>query len=767
MRKLSVLSSLLSSVLLTAVSHNALAAETTETDLWDMCTDSASVFNIQPVLPRFATPKQLDISAKSIRSVKDGTSVFEDDVLIEKEQFRLKTGKLTYDQNKAIISLPQASHIESKNLIFDSQTGEINNDTDVSWFSHVSFVIQSSHIQGVAPEIKVFADDSTFLSQVSFSSCEPGKEAWTFSARNLELDHNDESGAAHHVVVKVKDVPIFYLPYISFPLGERRRSGILSPEFRFGSSRNGDEISLPYYWNIATNQDATFTPVYLQKRGTQLLTNYRYLTKSSSGELDLEYLANDRQAENNLAIDETRYLSKFIHKTNFTDNLSFNVNLAAASDSAYLSDFGQSLSITSTTHLQQAADFQYRRGQWQTRLLAQYFQTTDDNIALADTPYRRQPQLTVSGTEPINNAGLAFNIAAEWVDFRHRCDGIQLECPSKIHGQRTDLSPQLSWPASGSYWFFTPTIGQRFTAYQMTEADIPRQIEDRNLTVVQFDSGLFFERRFAQNYTQTLEPRLYYLHVPAADQSAIPLFDTSATTFSFSQLFRDNRFNGADRVADANQLSTALTSRIINDESGNERFSASIGQIHYFDDREVSLDEPADNSDIQTETSSDIAAELVLRNNNWSYRLSALQNTQSNEVDQGSFLYHYQTDNRHIFNLGYRYKRDLNLADSVDDQIDQSDLSFKLPVSDHWSALGRWNYSLNDERDLESIFGFEYNSCCWAFRIISRGHIVQDANNQSVFDRSILFSLVLKGFGSTGKANQELERAILGFHPEY
>ncbi|MCK4711053.1 MAG: LPS assembly protein LptD, partial [Gammaproteobacteria bacterium] len=722
---------------------------------------SNSVFNNPPVLPSLKDPKQLDISANTIQSVEGGISLFENNVLIEKDGFRLSTDKIRYDQKNSTLSLPLPSHIENEKIIFDSKSGEINSDTEISSFSDVDFIILSNHMQGSSPEIKLVGDTSTSFSQVNFTSCEPGKESWLFSADKLELDHIDESGSAHNAVIRVKDIPIFYLPYVSFPLGERRRSGILTPELVFSDSGSGDQLRIPYYWNIAPNQDATITPVYLQNRGLQLITNYRYLTSNSTGEIDIEYLANDRLAENDPLVDEERYLSKFIHQTKFTPQLNFNVNVTSASDSHYLSDFGQSLDIASITHLQQSADFQYQLGHWKSKLLVQDFQTTDDTILWENRPYRRQPQLTVNGSEAIIKDGPEFKFAGEWVSFDHQCESTltigTLCTQAKDIGRRTDLYPQLTWPMQGSYWFFTPNLGHRFTAYDVTNEDTPVEIDDRSLSIFQLDSGLFFERKLSSNYTQTLEPRLYYLNVPAVDQSLIPLFDTSETSFTFAQLFRDNRFNGADRIGDANQLSTALTTRIINDENGNERFSASIGQIHYFDDRVVNLSQ-SDNT-IHTASTSDIAAEFVIRDVNWSYRLSALQNTESDEVDQGSFLYHYQTDNRHIFNLGYRYNRDTN--------VDQSDLSFKLPVSDHWSVLARWNYSLTDDRDLESIAGFEYNSCCWAFRIVSRGHITQDASNQDIFDRSILFTLVLKGLGSTGKANDELERAILGFHPEY
>jgi len=750
MIKRSSLHSLITGMMLTTSVIPVLAEDENEFDLWSMCTDSRSVFNQKPVLPQLSNPEQLDISANSIQSIANGISLFENNVLVEKHGFRLTTDKLIYDKNTSNISLPHTTHIENETLIINSEKGEMNSNTDSSSFSNVHFVIQSSHMQGSSPEIKLLSKDLTYLSQVNFSSCEPGNESWVFSASDLKLDHVDESGTAKHVVIRVKDVPIFYLPYISFPLGDRRRSGILTPELKFSSSRNGDEFSLPYYWNIAPNQDAIITPVYLEKRGVQLKTNYRYLTTGSNGELDIEYLDDDK------ITGEERYLSKLVHHTKLTDHLDFNIDATAASDSHYLDDFGQSLELSSTSHLQQSAYFQYNRGNWRSKLLEQNYQTTDDTIALGSRPYRRRPQLTVSGTESLSDNGLKFQLASEWVNFSHQSD-------AREQGYRTDLYPKLSWPTQGSYWFFTPTIGHRFTAYDVNDKTGSELVlDDRSLSIFQMDSGLFFERQFSDKYTQTLEPRLYYLNVPSADQSLIPLFDSSEPDFSFAQLFRDNRFNGADRVADANQLTTAITTRLINDNNGNERFSASIGQIHYFDDREVSIKPNYDSSDTQTVSSSDIAAEFVLRDENWSYRLSALQDTETNDVE-GSFLYHYQTDNRHIFNLGYRYRRD----ELADNQIDQSDLSFKWPLSDHWSMLARWNYSLKDKRDLENIAGFEYNTCCWAFRVIGRGHLTQDENNEDVFDRSVIFTLVLKGFGSTGKANQELERAILGFKPEY
>ncbi|MDH5425128.1 MAG: LPS assembly protein LptD [Gammaproteobacteria bacterium] len=733
-------------LLLTTVSGSIQAANSEYSDLWGMCSDSRSVFNTVPVLPDISDPDQIDLSARSIQSLKDGSTLFKDNVLLEKQGFRLSTDSLTYNKNEATLFLDAPSHIESEKLSFSSESGQINNNSETSSFNNVKFVILSNHMQGSSPYINLTGKDTTFFSNVSFSSCEPDNETWTFSADNLELDHNDESGSARHIVIRIKELPIFYLPYISFPLGDRRRSGILVPEISFSSGINGNTFSLPYYWNIAANQDATITPTYIEKRGLLVNNNYRYLTASSEGEIELDFISGDQLSG------EDRYYNRFINHSKLTEQLSFNINSSATSDSHYLTDFGQSQSVISVSHLQQALDLQFRSGNWRSKLLQQQFQTIDDAIAADARPYRREPQLTINGSEAIANSGLKFNLAAEWVNFTHPTD-------SKANGNRSDIYPSLSWPQQASSWFFKPSIGQRLTAYDINDGNgTALDISDRNLSVFQLDSGLFFERRLAQEYTQTLEPRLYYLNVPAVDQSATPLFDSAEPDFSFAQLFRENRFTGSDRVADANQLSAALSSRIINNDNGNELFSASIGQIFYFDDRQVSLT----GSSTQTATKSDIAAEFKIHKQDWSYRLSVLQDIENKELSKGSFRYQYQTDNRHIFNLAYRYRRDAN----PDDAIDQTDISAKWPVSDHWSGLARWNYSHKDKQDLASIIGLEYNSCCWAFRIIARGQLIQDENNQDIFDRSVMVSLILKGFSSFGRANEELERAILGFHPE-
>lgn len=721
-------------------------------DQWQFCA-SPSVFDRTIELPQFDIPDQINITANSAITSADNISRFDGNVVIEQQGFRLQADSVIYNRSTEQMHIPTPLHVDNKDLVLDSSGGKLDIENKRSEFSDVKYIIPGSHLQGSTPLIKLDGEKQSYLKDALFSSCEPGREAWTFSASELILDHEDESGVGKHVLVQVKHVPILYLPYISFPIGERRRSGLLAPELKLSHDVNGYEITLPYYWNIAPNQDAIITPHYMRKRGLQLQTQYRYLTRSSSGQFDIEYL-NDDNLNN-----EDRYITHFNNRSTLAKDLSLTIDVRDASDSDYLIDFGDSLALSSVTHLERRADLKYKLGDWSMALSAQSFQTIDENIAETAYPYRRLPQFTVDGSQDIIKDSLKLDLEAEWVSFAHESD-------QKITGDRLDIFPRLVWPFEGSYWFVKPSVGYRHSAYDMTDATgNPADIENRNVPVYSLDTGLYFDRKHSENTTQTLEPRLFYLKVPAEDQDAYPLFDTTELDFSFAQLFRDNRFSGVDRVADANQLTAAVTTRFINDKTGDETFSASIGQIHYFDDREVTLQETV--GDTLTEKKSDLAGELGTQFGDWSANLAVQWDQQRDETDKGNVFLHYKADNRHIFNIGYRFRRDQSATYNPLLNTEQSDISFRMPIGGGWSVLSRWNYDLTNEKSLETIGGLEYDSCCWTFRLISSGHVKLNDDNDEVFDRAILFSLILKGLGSAGPANKELENAILGFKPEY
>ncbi|MDH5734899.1 MAG: LPS assembly protein LptD, partial [Gammaproteobacteria bacterium] len=280
------------------------------------------------------------------------------------------------------------------------------------------------------------------------------------------------------------------------------------------------------------------------------------------------------------------------------------------------------------------------------------------------------------------------------------------------------------------------------------------------LSISSIDTGLFFEREFASHYIQTLEPRLYYLYIPYEDQSTIPLFDTGQYDFSFAQLFRENRFTGIDRVGDSNQVTLAFTSRLLDKNTGSEFLGISIGQIFYNEDRRVSID-----NTVATQNHSDVISELSSQWNNFKSRATVQWNPETREADKQSIQFSYKNDARQIINLGYRFRRDP--VDEINN-LEQADMSFNLPISNQYSVFSRWNRSLTENRDIETLFGIEYDSCCWAMRILGQRYL-KTVDGNDFHDSSIMFQLILKGLGSVSdkEASNIIKQSILGYQSDY
>ncbi|MCW8955311.1 MAG: LPS assembly protein LptD [Gammaproteobacteria bacterium] len=697
----------------------------------------------------FAIDKQQEtrISAQQVENLSGDSTRFTGDVQIDRHLLRLQADEINYQRKTETITLSKNIHIDANNLAIDADSGWYNMSDNTGEFSNTQYRIINPYFQGQSPALIFESKNITRLESSSFSSCPPGNRDWELKSSSLTLDTESQTGSATNTTIWFKGFPLFYTPYISFPLGDQRRSGFLMPSFG-NSNRNGTEISIPWYWNIAPNQDMLLTPTNMVKRGQLLDTKYRYLSQDSMGNIDLAYLDNDQLT------DTERYFLNFKHHTDLGSKVDLDLDIKDASDPDYLYDFGGAQDSTSLSHLERKANIAYNQGPWKLNLMAQTFETIDEDITLASRPYRRLPQLTLTGTDQLGSSDLSWSVESEWVDFEHESD-------SRITGQRMDIYPKVSWPLLGNAWFLTPSFGYRYTRYDvLDDTDTPLDIEDRRLSVTSLDSGLFFER-YSQNgrYLQTLEPRLFYLKVPYHDQSTQPIFDTGNLDFTFAQLFRDNRFSGIDRIGDADQLTLGLTSRLLDADNGNELMSFSIGQIHYFEDRLVSLD----STTVETQKS-DIIAEISGSLNNWTARGTAQYNPELNQTDKRSVQLHYQRDKHQIFNVGYRFRRDL--ADETQN-LEQTDISLVIPLAKRYRLLARRNYSMTESREIESLYGIEYESCCWAIRLIAQSSLLED-EPETTYDRSIKLQLVLKGLGSTDKsATDSLTHAILGYQPDY
>jgi len=692
-----------------------------------------------------------DVSAEQVQNAGNAISIFSGNVIIERNGLRLRADKVSHDKEAQKLELFGNIHADTENMALNASSGWMNMLTNEGEFIDSFYYMPDTGLMGNTPLFSISADQKTILRDTQFSTCPANKLDWHLDSGWLELDKNTATGTAKHTVFWISEVPVFYLPWIQFPLGDERRSGFMMPGMG-SSSSSGFEISTPWYWNIAPNQDALITPTILSKRGQMLATEYRYLTHSSTGNLEFEYLTKDKEFNN-----EERYLVHFDNNSKIANNLNLNLLLKDASDTEYLKDLGSSISVTNATHLERNAKLDYASGPWQAGFMAQAFQTIDDDIALTDRPYKRLPQITLKGNDELlemDNSYLQASLDTEWVDFEH-------EETIKEQGSRFHIYPKLSLPIEGNAWYIKPSAGYMFTQYDTTDItgnDV--DLDSIGLSVLSLDSGLFFERDISDSsFLQTLEPRLFYLNIPYEDQSLNPIFDTSEQDFSFASLFRENRFNGVDRIGDANQLTLALSSRIINKNTGRELFNMSIGQIYYFEDQQVSLD-----NSINTSDSSDIITEIGGNLNKWKARATFQWNTETDTSDKRSAQLSYAADEDAVFNIGYRFYRDpVNEADN----LEQTDLSFAWPFTNNYSFLSRWNYSLTDERDIQSLAGLQYESCCWALRLIAQRYIIDDTADP--YDKSIMLQFVLKGFGSiTDKdTTSTLKHAILGYQPDY
>ena len=695
-----------------------------------------------------------EINADFTETSTDGSTKLDGNIIIERHLLRVTADHANYSKKDDQIKFSGNVYIDTESMSLNADGGTISiNNTDASkstqgQFDNITFFITDSNMNGKAETIHSGkqADNTNHstLINASITSCNLLKPDWLISADEIELDHDDEYGSADDVVIRFKGVPFMYTPYIEFPTSDRRRSGLLFPEFGTSSSR-GLELAVPWYWNIAPNQDAVLTPRYMEKRGLELGGDYRYLTRSTTGELKAAYLHED-----DITLNE-RYQYRYLQQSQILSNLFFDADIQDISDADYFNDFSNSLSSTSQTHLNRYAALNYDIGNWHLKGMVQNIKTIDESTPLSDRPYERLPQLTFAGDQEIASSPLLFTLDSEYVDFTHDDD-------TKTTGTRITVRPGLRLPLSGTAWFVDPAVKFSHTQYDVgTQSGTSQAVENRNLPISSIDAGLFFERPLNNGYQHTLEPRLYYLNVPFEEQSNIPLFDTSIPTFSVAQLFRDNRFVGGDRIGDANQLTFALTSRILNPDTGNEFVRASIGQIYYFEDRKVSL-----NGGIETESQSHIIAELDSDWGNWQSNIYLQWDPSRNKLSQDHYFLHYRSDARHLFNIGYR-KHLIKDSDAID--FEQTDTSLVYAINNNYSGIARWNYSLKDDKGIDTIIGLAYDSCCWSIQLLAQRRVQNSTTVNDSYDDSILVQFVFKGLGSLSgsRTRSTLEQSIYGY----
>ena len=590
--------------------------------------------------------------------------------------------------------------------------------------------------------------ETSSLTGVSFTSCPGDLPAWQVQAHQIELDHEAGVGHAKDFKVVVGKIPVFYLPIASFPLTDARKSGLLAPTISANS--DGIDFSVPYYFNLAPNYDATLVSRVIQRRGFMLGSEFRYLGIDTTASVNAAYLAHDRLRD--LDGSDNRYSINVNLQSQLTPTWRFGSSINKVSDDFYFEDLGDSLTTNATSVIGSEVGLYGRNasaffGLWNAGLTVDRFEIIDPANLNAIDPYRRAPRIYFNSENYVGP--FSYGVKSELVHFRREIG---------FEGSRFDVMPFARIEFRKSFGYIRPELSFRHTRYDLSRfpANDPLVGTDgptRSLPIASLDAGLYFDRAsalFFPNLRQTLEPRLYYLRAPFRDQSDFPVFDTTELDFSFPQLFRNNRFSGPDRQADANQVAAAITTRWIDDVAGVEKIRLSVGQIRYFDDSNVTLD-----ATTQPFTSSAgvwVAEAQAQLSERWRVSWANQFDPEISRTRLSAVRLQRSFGDAGLLNIGYRYRRD---------RLEQTDISGLVPINERWSLIGRWNYSLPEQRTLEGLAGFEYRSCCWRLRMLGR-HYLRAGTLQG--RNSIFFELELNGLGVLGrKTDRLLDNAIVGF----
>ena len=575
-----------------------------------------------------------------------------------------------------------------------------------------------------------------------YTTCGPGNEDWYLKADDLEIDKGRDVGVARHATIDFQGVPILYTPYLSFPLHRERKSGFLTPHYG-STSKGGAEVTVPFYWNIAPNYDATLSPRIISRRGLLLGTEFRYLQPSLLGEARLDVIPSDRQFN-----DEQRHAYLLRHNQRLPYGWSGALNLQGVSDNTYFTDLSTNIAFTSQVNLPREGTLAHYgtwagSGTYGFNALVQSWQTLQvDPQQPVTPPYRQVPRLTFNASRPDT-----------WLsdfDFQGQFIAFDTDEMSQVTANRTMLYPSLTFPMQSAYGHLNTKVGFNYTQYSSVEPNgTSFTNESRALPIVTADSGLVFERPqtiLDWPLTQTLEPRLYYVYIPYRDQSTLPVFDSGQKDINLTSIYSENQFSSWDRINNANQVTAGITSRLLNPASGAEVVSASLAQRYYFSTQLVTLPGVSP----RTSSSSDLLAALTGQvAPNWVANVGLQYSTNFSQTQRFDVGARYQPGPGRVLNLSYR---------ETINSLRQTDISTQWPVGGGWVALGRWNYSIQDKRTLESLVGVEYNADCWSLQIVA--HRFAIATDQ--YSSSFFIQLELNGLSRIGSSPAEALRRNIG-----
>ncbi|MFT4937908.1 MAG: LPS-assembly protein [Paraglaciecola sp.] len=709
-----------------------------------ICLAPVQAIDVETNLPE----GQIQVKAVLAQIEQDTVADFQGKVEIISDDAKINADSARIDRKSQELRASGNVSYQNPQLMVKSKSVLLNTTSKKLVIEDTNYQLTTVNGRGKAEKITISENRGIDLQEVSFSSCPVGEEDWRIQASSIQILPDEQRGEVKHARFYVKNIPVLYLPYFSFPVTDVRQTGLLFPKFS-SSSATGLSYEQPFYWNIAPNYDATISPRMMSNRGLQLKTEFRYLSEHQSGQVDLEYLANDRDTA---ALDD-RYFYRFSHFGQLTDNWQINAEVNGLSDSNYIVDLGSEYYNRADTHLYQTVGVNYYSTQLDFSLQFRDFELLGDH----PNSYRALPEMKLNYHSENDNL-LAFSIDSELAYF----DNNSPDSPTAL---RIHLAPKVSLPYQGEWGEFLAETSILHTNYQQRNIENTALEEEVSRTLGQASlyGALEFERPaswFGETVTQTLEPKVQYLFTSFQDQSNIGLYDTTKLFNDFSGLFRGQEFTGLDRISDKSQITIGVTSRVI-DKNNREQFKLSLGQIFYLkDNRVAAATKEADRSALAAELDWQIGSK-------WFFHTEAQLSTLTEKVERSSLALEYQLSDSKVVQINHRYVRELS-----SEEINQVGITASWPLAKNWHWVGRWYHDLDKHRTIESYGGVQYESCCWAMRLVVQRHLSNRFDNNGIqstneFDSGVGFQFIFKGLGGSSSNRSMLKDGLFGYRQPY
>ena len=647
------------------------------------------------------------------------------------------TGNVELKTDKSTI---QGSELK---LSLDNTTGSLENATFSSILKESNSKFNNT-LRGNASLLFLEGENKKRLENASLTTCEVNQDDWFINASELEINERSQRVDAKNANLEFKGFPILFSPLINFSFNDERKSGFLVPSIG-STSRSGFDTALPYYFNLSPTSDATLTPRYMGKRGTQLSGEYRYLDSMYRGETSLELMPNDKASDTN-----NRYYAKLKHFHNFNNGFEGGYNIEKVSDDNYFSDMSSLITVTSQVNLNQEIFLNYSKNDWNARLLTQKFQ----NLTTS-SPYERLPSLSINHNKEFLDASgfTSFETSTnlDYTKFERNNDFVGVSA----NGSRLVARQSIGVPFERSYGYANPKIILDLKNYDLEDANTSTKA--LLIPTLSFDGGIYLDKKISLNnfeYTQTLEPRVFYSYTPYKDQSMLPMFDTALTDLNQQSIFSENQFVGGDRIMDAHQITLGATTRFIN-QNGMERFTGTIAQRFYVSDRKVLKESQFTNSSALNDSSDLFLSGSAAITKYLKANLDYQYNIDENMTNRATLNARYKPrPGKHI---DASYRLIANPASNAYD-IKQINIAGQWPLGKGWSSVGRYNYDIKSSSIIEGLGGLEFDAGCWSSSILL--HRLSLATTAKP-NYTIFFQLELGGFGSLGTGSSGMLEEVL------